>query len=143
MVLVTEGSSSGESNSPAADSTLRFCSSRQILCCVAVWLLSVFHPFSLLSLADCLQIGVCDYLNSECVLFVGGLVEERGSFSMILRLFIAAAKKGKPTLILHYPPLCPHSVSPVNKFPTSRCSQMRRLSQKTEGEQGRERKRRE
>lgn len=40
--------------------------------------------------------------------------------SMILHLFIAAAKKGKPTLILHYSSLCPHSVSPVNKFPASR-----------------------
>lgn len=96
-----------------------------LCCCLVTFILS----------ASCLRQLVirwlCDYLSSKCLLFVCKCHWRARCLSMILHLFIAAAKKGKPTLLLHYS-------SPVNIFPASRCSQTRRLSQKIEAKQGRE-----
>ncbi len=85
----------------------------------------LFHYFLVsgsLSLDWCVIISA---LSGYCLTVALSIGRRVRFLSMILHLFIAAAKKGKPTLLPHYSSLCPHSVSQVNKFPASLCSQMR------------------
>lgn len=97
--------------------------------CVIV-LLFVYFVFPA-SLSGSLLLDWCAIISIQsgyCLSVTLSISGRARSLSMILGLFIAAAKKGKPTLLLRHPSLCPHSMLPVNTFPASCCSQMRRLS---------------